>query len=600
MRPRRRGRRTLIGVVGAVLLAVFLVIAIAAPALAFPDVPSNHPYAPAIDELSSLGIIGGYTNGYFGINDSVKRAQFSKMIVGTLGITPNSSTATRFTDLGDPDSNGYPHRFVQTAYDNGITYGTNAAQTLFAPYTAIRRDQVVSMIVRGANNLYPGSLVTPPAGTPSLFAGIPEPHGANLRIAEYNGLLDGLIGFGSGWNVSGTATRGEVAQMLYNLLYALAPAGVWVYADGSGDYPTIEDAVENIDTGMTIFLGPGIFGLSHTLDVNFSFNLVGSGMDGPDASIVAYPSDVVAVGPVSFSARDIAFVSSPTSVATDVMYVEDGDVELIRCAFSGGQEKNGDYGNGLSVYGTGSAVITECYFSQNEYDGIAVWDSAYVDIYNSVTDDNGDNGVGFYDYATGLIDQSDCTNNYWHGVSVNDYAEVTVQNSQCSHNGGGGDVASGIYLEDNAVGTVNNCVCNDNLVDGISCHDNADVTVSHSACNDNGEDGITFSEYVTGTISYCECSHNLGYDGIDVHDDAYADVDHNLCVDNYEAGIWFGDDADGTISNNECSSNYYGLLIDLSSNPFVAGGNNLHDNTVNFRDDIVWASVAASGTRQAR
>ena len=50
---------------------------------------------------------------------------------------------------------------------------------------------------------------------------MPEPHGENLRIAEYNGLLDGLLGMGPGWDVTANATRGEVAQMLWNLLNVL-------------------------------------------------------------------------------------------------------------------------------------------------------------------------------------------------------------------------------------------------------------------------------------------------------------------------------------------------------------------------------------------
>ena len=41
------------------------------------------------------------------------------------------------------------------------------------------------------------------------------------RIAEYNGLLAQLAGMGAGWNPSATATRGEVAQMLFNLLTQL-------------------------------------------------------------------------------------------------------------------------------------------------------------------------------------------------------------------------------------------------------------------------------------------------------------------------------------------------------------------------------------------
>ncbi|HLA81388.1 MAG TPA: S-layer homology domain-containing protein, partial [Thermoleophilia bacterium] len=307
--PRGGGRRGVLpGITCALALAVLLLVALVAPAaatpgvstpgataagalapaLTFPDVPANHPYWTAIDGLSDLGIIGGYTNGYFGRDDPVKRAQFSKMIVGTLGIIPNASTFTRFTDLGFPDANGYPHRWVQTAYDNGITYGTNQAQTLFAPYNNIRRDQAISMMVRGASNLYPGSLLMPPPGTPSWFAGVPEPHGSNLRIAEYNGLLDGLIGFGPSWNYSANATRGEVAQMFYDLLALIgAPSGeIWVFVDGSGTYPTIESAVANIAPGETIYLGPGTFYLDDTIIVDFPFGLVGSGMSGPNMTTV--------------------------------------------------------------------------------------------------------------------------------------------------------------------------------------------------------------------------------------------------------------------------------------------------------------------------
>jgi hypothetical protein len=221
---RRPAHRVRLGIIATVLLVLVLVLLLASPALAFPDVPAGHPYETAINALSSEGIIGGYLNGDFGLNDAVKRAQFAKMIVGTLGITPNTSTVTRFTDLGDPDAKGYPHIYVQAAYDNGITYGTNLAQTLFDPWKYIRRDQVVSMIVRGVQHLFPTALEDPPAGTSSLFASVPEPHGANLRIAEYNGLLDGLIGLGPSWSVTANATRGEVAQVLYNVLNLADPA----------------------------------------------------------------------------------------------------------------------------------------------------------------------------------------------------------------------------------------------------------------------------------------------------------------------------------------------------------------------------------------
>ena len=218
-----RGTLSGLGIVCMLLLAMTLVLVPASPAQAFPDVPAGHPYEPAINAFADEGIIEGYKNGEFGMYDPVRRAQFAKMIVGTLGIAPKTSTATRFTDLGAPDAQGYPHVFVQAAYESGITKGTNTAQTLYAPWDSIRRDQVVTMIVRGANSLLPGTLTAPPSGAPSYFTGVPEPHGANLRTAEHNGLLDGLLGMGPGWQNT-NATRGEVAQMLSSLLAMMEPA----------------------------------------------------------------------------------------------------------------------------------------------------------------------------------------------------------------------------------------------------------------------------------------------------------------------------------------------------------------------------------------
>ena len=109
--PHRRTLSILSGL-AAIALALLSILGFPSSVTAFPDVPAGHPYTKAIDELHSRGIIGGYANGGFGLNDPVNRAQFAKMITGALEIAPSSSTATRFTDLGAPDASGYPHKYV--------------------------------------------------------------------------------------------------------------------------------------------------------------------------------------------------------------------------------------------------------------------------------------------------------------------------------------------------------------------------------------------------------------------------------------------------------------------------------------------------------
>ena len=115
----------------------------------------------------------------------------------------------------------YPDNYVAVAAENEITVGTTS--TTFSPWADISRAQVVTMIVRAAMDvLPPGLLNTPPddyAGSLPDFTGV---HAENLRVAEYNGLLDGLQGFGPSWNPYMPATRGETSQLLANML-ALMP-----------------------------------------------------------------------------------------------------------------------------------------------------------------------------------------------------------------------------------------------------------------------------------------------------------------------------------------------------------------------------------------
>ncbi len=213
-----RTRRLTVGVLAGLALTLLLVI----PALAsglFSDVPATHPYVGAIENLATRGIIGGYTNGDFGPQDPVVRQQFAKMVVKTLNLTVTGSEVCPFIDVDlaptgtDPF---YPAKYVAVCAQNGITNGTHAMH--FSPWDNITRQQVITMVVRAADNLAPGSLGAVPAGWNGVLSYGDPTHGTNLKKAEYNGLLGGLEGLSYDWNASANASRGECAQLLYNLL----------------------------------------------------------------------------------------------------------------------------------------------------------------------------------------------------------------------------------------------------------------------------------------------------------------------------------------------------------------------------------------------
>lgn len=191
----------------------------------FIDVAADHPYAQAISAMAEKGIIEGYEDGYFGLYDLVTRQQFAKLILLTMAEwKPSVYTATlrdtcNFVDAGEiqrTPNELYAYHYVARATRTGLTLGY--PDGTFRPLGNITRQQVISMIVRAGSEV----LETPPDNWQGLLSYVNSEHGERIRIAEYNGLTDGIVGGTwdglSGWDTRLDANRGEVAQMLYNLL----------------------------------------------------------------------------------------------------------------------------------------------------------------------------------------------------------------------------------------------------------------------------------------------------------------------------------------------------------------------------------------------
>lgn len=190
----------------------------------FSDVPSSNPYFAAIHKIAGLEIAGGYRISDkevdFCPDNTLYRAQFAKMIALALGLEVQEGSSTPFTDLGPQVAdNLYPHDYVAAAYKAGITNGVTA--TTFAPYKNISRAQVVTLVVRALQNLHPGILATPTPGYRSAWGTFSDVHEGNARIAQFNGLLDGLPLTSTAADPWAPMSRGETAQVLANLVRLL-------------------------------------------------------------------------------------------------------------------------------------------------------------------------------------------------------------------------------------------------------------------------------------------------------------------------------------------------------------------------------------------
>ena len=84
------------------MLALGTTLSLAATACAvetaFSDVDADHPFAGAIRWAAENGYVNGYSDGRFGVDDYVTRAQLAAVFHRSAG-SPTASGAVRFSDV---------------------------------------------------------------------------------------------------------------------------------------------------------------------------------------------------------------------------------------------------------------------------------------------------------------------------------------------------------------------------------------------------------------------------------------------------------------------------------------------------------------------
>ncbi len=198
-------------------LAIVLALAIAAPASAveLTDVEDTD-FEASITALVYREFMGGYLDNTFRPDNPLQRQQFAKMAVLTMGYEVTAADVSTFTDTPDPydpvDNPLYPGSFAAVAAENEIMIGRPGNTFDFTGY--VKRQQVISVVVRAAGD----ALAAPPANWEGELPYDNPWHGANIKIAEYNGLLAGIPDLAT-WDTTADATRGEAAELLAQLFY---------------------------------------------------------------------------------------------------------------------------------------------------------------------------------------------------------------------------------------------------------------------------------------------------------------------------------------------------------------------------------------------
>lgn len=175
----------------------------------FTDVEGSHFASDAIKELSSKGIITGYSNGTFGPNKTVTRAEFAIMLKRALGLSGSSDFSSKFTDF---NQNAWYAEELSVALHHRITKGFT--DKTFRPNDLIPREQasvMISNILRNAGINNDGT-AQEFKDSKDIVAWASE----DVKLAVEQGIIKGYAN--NTFLPKTNITRGETAVLIQRLL----------------------------------------------------------------------------------------------------------------------------------------------------------------------------------------------------------------------------------------------------------------------------------------------------------------------------------------------------------------------------------------------
>lgn len=231
----------------------------------------------------------------------------------------------------------------------------------------------------------------------------------------------------------------------------IAPRTITVALDGSGDFTSIQEAVDSAHKGDTVFLNPGAYPQDVTIHSKEQVKLVGAGVD--QVTLLGHHErvGVLHVGKWPYGATDIEIAG---------MTIHDHGGHAVGIFNGKGITLRGLHVKGL-LFGqeVQDVRIEDCVIGESDTTGVQFADSQAVLIGNVIHDN--DYGVNILGKSSVRLERNIITRNLYDAVIVGDLASATLVGNTVVKNGSGvtfmgvslGD-ASGNILAFNTVGFV--------------------------------------------------------------------------------------------------------------------------------------------------
>ena len=178
----------------------------------FDDVGQDNWAKKYIESLASKGIVNGKDlTGTFMPNDTLTRAEFTKMIVSVLGLGISQNTFG-FTDIS-ADQWHYP--YMVTAYENKILSGKS--ENMIDPDGSITREEMAAILARALK--YRNDADADKYNTFADKGEISDWAASSVASVVKNGIMSGRPG--NILDPKGHATRAEAAKVIYMVMNIL-------------------------------------------------------------------------------------------------------------------------------------------------------------------------------------------------------------------------------------------------------------------------------------------------------------------------------------------------------------------------------------------
>ncbi len=291
---------------------------------------------------------------------------------------------------------------------------------------------------------------------------------------------------------------------------------ITVAADGTGQFTSIQDAIDEADFNTTVRIKSGVYRESILLKSFVSVEGAGTGKtvivsDRPEPILSAYNMSGGKVSKISFeflSDMDSPVMVSKFSVfliedctfkngSTGLLISSNSSVSLNRCSVT---HQSGD---GIDIVRESFGKVTESLIELNGNHGIGIQDRSSPSLEQNTIRQNGGNGISVRDYSVGKILGNFIYRNRMNGISVSGFSEPMIRNNTIAENGDSAtDLASpqgrgfGILISKAGLATLTNNIITGHSV-GIGRFGDSETRLSHNNLWLNRIHYLNIPEYST-------------------------------------------------------------------------------------------------------